>query len=86
MNANEMHGTENVILCTTINIFFLDEALEYKILFWNLEVGERTIWLEEYVWFSLSQEHKPIFGPKLFLTLHPAGHIWAISVLMQIWQ
>lgn len=34
MNGNEMHGKENVILCTVISILVLDEPLEYKILFW----------------------------------------------------
>lgn len=36
MNGNEMHGGENVILRTSINIVRLDEPLECKILFWLL--------------------------------------------------
>ena len=34
MNGNDMHGEENVIPCTAINILHLDEPLEYKNLFW----------------------------------------------------
>lgn len=34
MNGNEIHGGENVILCTAIRILRLDEPLEFKILFW----------------------------------------------------
>lgn len=45
---------KKVILRTTINIL-LDEPLEYKILFWYLEVGEGAITLEECVVFPFSR-------------------------------
>lgn len=33
MNGNETHSKEKVMPCDAINIFLLDEPLEYKVLF-----------------------------------------------------
>lgn len=92
MNGKQRHGGENIhtAIC-------LDEQFEHKILFWFLQresgfcalkfilvLHDFRFSLEGNVWLSASQEDK--LSLRLFLTLDPAGHIQAISVLMLICQ